>query len=577
MELCRHTPGAELADAAVDLDAQVIVTSARLQKAEQRYIPVGHTQEFCVWDRKSGNMLSRWSEASSETVEPRITLLNRGTELLIAGENGTRIVDLKGNRVFENAEIGVYFAVPNPKKPSQLAMVRRNGAVFMWDRSQSFPASLSAFDSRSRGLALQGVWSDDGSQFFVVNTEGAIFAFRPSGSDRVPALEGERLASDIAGDKNGDFRASSHHAIDFEYDATLRCLHYVLRKPAAQSQTKYLKISANRELQKVSDLEQKPGQWWLSTDATGQSVLSARVHPKFVSNEKTANRLAARFRAGEFTYVATDTGRVLELSKDSESYTSFGRRALVSSTSDRAGKFLLALQSDGSIWRFDVDEAMNSKWTKIGLDGQGMNRLQLSPDGIKLAMFDVQSRRAKVVELATGKVLDSLENVRSLVWDHDPKSESTLALLYGDGRLVVRGPQGETELNSVELDGESVVSLNFYSERWRDEQTPSKRYVLVQTESTLQDNATLHFVPIDRTPNEAGVVPATFRVERLVKKGVKLAVSPDDSLFVTGMMRGLSLSGSLRQLGKPPVSSLTSKVTWVVRLRVSRSPPMAEH
>ncbi len=121
-----------------------------------------------------------------------------------------------------------------------------------------------------------------------------------------------------------------------------------------------------------------------------------------------------------------------------------------------------------------------------------------------------------------------------MVWDHDPKSESTLAVLYGDGRLVVRGPQGETELNSVELDGESVVSLNFYSERWRDEQTPSKRYVLVQTESQPKDNATSPFCSDRSNTQRSRCCPSHDHGGATGQEGGKVGGVPDDSLFVTG-------------------------------------------
>ncbi len=538
-----HTPGAELHDTAVDLDANVIVTSARLNKANKAYFPEGHNQEFCVWDRTTGNMVSRWSEPSEGTNDPRISLMSRGTELLIARETGIRIVDLKGKEIVGSSQgVGANFVVANPTDPDRWAVVGRNGNILLWDRSEpyEFGEDRACF-LESRGLVIEGMWTPDGTRFMTVDSNGSIAVLKAE--TNLFTIEHEESVADILGVKKVDFRASSQHAVDLEYESSRDLLHCVVRSNDGSTryvQVKGLQGGKNSKLRSVGELVEKKGKYWLAANGVGALELTSRVHPNFKNNERSSSKITARLQKGDWTYVATSAGRVLEIAKDSEVLTTYGPRTLKSATSDRLGKSLFVLLDDGVVWQCAIDDSNKATWVKTVIADQGVTDLKMSPDGSRLLLFNRESKSCRLVDPKSGETIRELPaGVLGTCWDSSANGGDVLAYVREGGSVLLDGPNGETKLNQVEMKSDEVLaSVHFFQENMKDPKMKDElapiRYLLLQLESKSENKARVVFVPLDTQADAGGKTPENYPARIQLIAGTRLAVSPIDSLLVTG-------------------------------------------
>lgn len=543
-----HTPGAEFVDSAVDMTQGVVVTSATLKNAEKRYLAdPSHDWEVCVWNQTTGNMLHRWSRKAeangkADKIEPRISLLNSGREILISSDVETRIVSLDGSEVLRKDNLGTLFAVPNPKDPSMIAMVKRSGFTWLWNRSDSASwESNPFFYSEDRGgFPLKGVWSEDGNRFFVAYSIGVVKAYNRM--DR--KLSGVVWSSEVAAsvtDKDiaqRPWRTSIHYDMDIAAVRTAGSIDRLfvnVRNPGVRPTFSgaVFDFPAGDGKPTIADKYAESGVRWLAGAIEGQATLSRKIHNRYDLNEKAGDRVLARFKTGDHTFVSTKSGVVYDLQDESAQMKSNGRAELVSSSSDRDGKVIVALLQDGSLWRFELSDQNAATWTKAAYLATGAESVHLSPDAKQLAVLDKKSHALKLLDAVAGTLIQEFANVSVAVWD--PMADANLAVSSLDGKLEIVSGAGREVLSGVDLaDGAKVKSLHFFKEKlMKEKEIAEVRYLLVQMEDERPEVADgfLQFVRLkpSEIPNESSVSG-----KKSVKKGLKIAASPEESVFATG-------------------------------------------
>ncbi len=539
-----HTPGAEFVDSAVDLNQGVVVTSATLKNAEKRYLAdPAHDWEVCVWDQTTGNMLHRWSrnaviKGKAEEIEPRISLLGAGKELLISSDVETRIVSLDGRELFRRDNLGTSFAVPNPKDSSLVAMVKRAGFTWLWDRADSNAWETSPFfySEDKGGFPLKGVWSEDGNRFYVAYSHGVVKAYNRM--DR--KLSDVVWSSDVSGgekEAKGYWRTAVHYDMDIAAvrmaGSVDRLFVNVRNRGASPSYSgAVFDFPTGDGKPRITDSYSESGLRWLGASAEGQATLSRGIHNRFELNEKAEDRVLARIKTGSHTFVSTKSAVVYDLQDESTQIMSNGRAELVSSSSDRDGRVIIALFRDGSVWRFELSDENTGSWTKAAYMAVGADMVQLSPDSKQLAVMDSKSHSLKLLDTVSGVLIRELPNVSAVVWDND--SDANLAVASLDGKLEIVSVAGREELSRVDLAGGQVKSLHFFKEKLvKENEAAEVRYLLAQMEDDRPEitEGFLQFVRLKPSEN-----PDENKAsgKKSVKKGLRIASSPADSIFATG-------------------------------------------
>ncbi len=548
-----HTPGALYVDSAVDMDQGVVITSAKLENAEKRYLTdASQDFEFCVWDQKTGNMLHRWSikkaidqNGKAEDIEPRISLLNDGKEMLISSNFETRIVTLDGREVFTRPNLGTVFAVTNPRDKSLVAMIKRSGFTWLWNRSDanSWPSPSTIYFSTEDkdGFPLKGVWSQDGNRLFVAYTDGFVKAYDLLGQKFSGVVWNSEVSEDNKKPKSL-WRTGFHYDMDL---ATARVENSIDRLFVNVRSTQSLDSkfegayngavfdfpmgSAKPRVMEVSG----QGTRWLGDVTDGQATLSRKVHNGFKLNKENSDSIRARFKSGDHTFVSTKSGVVYDLQDQSSQLKSLGNTTLIDSSSNRDGNMIVTLHNDGSLWRFELTDEDVPNWKKMDFNANGFKRILLSPNSKQLALLDTTSNTLKVLDAVTGVAIQEFDNIESAIWD--PTLDASLATCSQDGKLEIATGNEKKDLGNADLaNGAKVKSLNFFVENFQNPEVAQARYVLVHSEVQKdgQGDSYLQFirtVPNAQTPKK--MWPIGGGVERI-------ATSAVDSIIATGNKAG---------------------------------------
>ena len=539
-----HTPGAVFVDSAVDVNSGVIVTSATLGKSERRYLKnPKHDWEFCVWERSTGNMIKRWSmEAPTdpknaakdrESIEPRMTMLNSGAEILIASDSQTLVYTVLGEKLALNAKsnIGTYFAVPNPKDPSLVAMIKRSGLVWLWNRTDanswwtSDPNNPVTPSRDDEGAPLKGVWTEDGNRFFLVFSSGFVKVY-DKGDFRRPSLTS---AAEDAGKAKPVLKIREHHDIDLATARVADTIDRLVVNIRFSGTSPYsVTFTLDAKQNRIDESEQKTftGLRWLDTTAAGTPKSSNRVHRGFRLNPNSKDSVLSRQKSGMHTFVSTKLGTVYDLTDESTTPASIGPQRLISSTSDREGSIVMLLRADGSILRMDLSAEGAGQLNKAGFAAVGFDEIQLSPSKKQLAMLERETHVLKLVDAASGELVREYSDVAAATWD--PAADAVMAMIHTDGKIEMTGLTDPIALRNVNVEnGWQIKSVHFFNEAWVDED--ATRHLLVQSESQAEgvSNGRIEFVAL-KPELDKGNKPVE------VKRGVTIATSPVDSLFATG-------------------------------------------
>ncbi len=537
-----HTPGAEFVDSVVDPKAGIVVTSASLRNAQKKYLNnPEHTREFCVWDQTTGNMLRRWTEATDETLAPRLSLLSGGKDLLIAGERETRIVSTHGHEVFSNTSVGAYFAVPHPRQPNLLAMVKRSGLTWLWDRpSTRLESSLpERFVSEIKnGYPQKGVWTQDGQRFYTVYTRGDVAVYELKDSKLEFVWSSNRLASDPLHKELWEATSGAEYPTNSHYDMDVAVATsgptdrlYINLRDALTKVTRQTVLDFGRaaSIPKLVTAKRVSEVAWLDEGANGVPTFTNTVHTKFSLSKSSADRVLARQRVGQLVFVSTNSARVLKLAEAPLKLTSLGRQTLLSASADRAGNTLLTLHGDGSVWRLDIADDHRGTWRRMAYSLPSARQIQISPDGKQLLVHSTSGDSIRRIDVATGNKIDEFSGAVAAAWDPTENSVPAIGFSVG-GKIAVVGADGTIHNKAIDLKAGAVIkSLHFFNEIWSDPKVPASRYLAIHTEGA--SSGSMNFIPL-----EANGAAKLDLME--IKKDSLVACSPTDSTIVIGDSSG---------------------------------------
>ena len=559
-----HTPGAELVNSAIDYENSVVVTAASLKNADKKYhADPKQVWEFCSWDAQSGAMLRRWTTANRQTtpdaehsstsaanapnaphksIEQRISLVDSGRQLLFASDTETRLIDLaSGQETFRRSDFGSYFAVPSPTTPKLTMLVKRSGAVRLFDLDN--PASWDAPGMRHFSLAdrsdvpLQGVWSEDGRRFYLSFSTGGLAVFQWNGTNLSlewstrsrQTLPGAAAIHDALSINRG--RIQSPLDVDMAVTGPVgdETLHIATRQRGVQPTTKLVSISfpEGESLPALLQSIEQAGVRWLQIADDQPAQLVERIHEGLVID---GSRIRSRMRFNHQTYVATTSANVLAMTEGSTEVTSFGRTRFISATGNRQGTALWILLEDGAIWKFETASGSGS-WSRMSYTALGAERVMLSPD--EQQMLIMADGHGQLVAAQSGELIQELGQVRGATWD--PANDSRLAICRVDGSLEILS-QGQTRIlpDAPLMSREAkLIGLSFFNETWADPNRAARQFLLVHSET--ENTGEIQFVPIDSAPKNASDAPPEAAQIALHSRVV---ASPTENILVSGAPGG---------------------------------------
>ena len=549
-----HTPGAELVDSAVDLQRGIVITAARLRHAEKKYLTeVTHDWEFCIWDAASGAMTRRWTAANrkvagikgEETIDQRISLVDKGRQILFSSDRETRLVDLEsGKENLVKSDFGTFFAVPHPERESLMMLVKRSGAVRLLDLQQASSwenPSLQEFTlAGSSETPLRGVWSRDGQRFYLAFSAGGVAAYEWKGGQLKLTWSNRKLEDDPRFEKLRQAllvksgRVRSHLDMDLVVDDSsgTDTVYIASRNREQKGATKLLQLQfAGADPTLVEERLENDVRWLQVQD--GKVNLSSRLHDSLVLD---VQRIRSRQSFNGKIFVSTDSAQVFGLQEGKQQVMSYGRAKLISATGTTDGKSILALLEDGAIWRFVA--ADEKPWQRLSYSALGAKRLKLSTDGSKLLVGS--DNGAKIVATETGQVLQDLGKIADANWDAGQGAK--LAIAREDGTLEIWSDGQLAPLAlKADLTHGAVVDVQFFVESWDNKQSHSRQHLLIQTENAL--NGRLQFVPLDGAPIVAEGAGKEAKLEaraeaKTLLLGTRVKASPTEGIIVTGARGG---------------------------------------
>ncbi len=558
-----HTPGAVLVNSAIDYERSVVVTAASLKNADRKYsLDPTQVWEFCSWDAQTGTMLRRWTapnrelrnadalETRRESIEQRISLVDGGRQLLFASDSETRLIDLaSGEQTFSRSDFGSYFAVSNPATAGLTMLVKRSGAVRLFNVHEPTTWDLSGM--RNFSLAdpsdtpLLGVWSDDGQRFYLSFATGALAVFVWDGTDLKLDWSTRSFSGRVTADVNVDVDTEAIHdalsvdrgRIQSPLDIDLavsgargdETLHIVTRKRGVRPATKLVSLSftAAQSHPKLIRAIEETGVRWLQVADNQPARLVERIHGSLIID---ASRIRSRMQFDHQTYVSTTAGNVLALTDGSTDVTSFGRTRFISATGNPQGTALWTLLEDGAIWKF-TSVADGGSWTRMSYSALGVSSITLSPD--EQQMLILEQGQGRLLDAASGKLIRELGQVRGAAWD--PAAPARLAVCRGDGDLEVISPEQTLKLPARPLMSADakLIQLSFFNETWADPIRPARQFLLIHSETA--DKGEMELVPIDPAPAGA---PDNAAVSVDLPLHSRVVASPTENILVTGSPGG---------------------------------------
>jgi hypothetical protein len=560
-----HTPGSKLFDTAINAQKDIVITSALLPQSEEikAYIGKKANVEFCVWDRATGNMIRRWA-CEIENPEPRLTLLGEDG-FYVGSDTSTFVFDYEGNRKADIPERGATFAVVNPHNPDLVAMCQRDagnrlgkGVLWNWNRAEKEWKPDDSDLVRNSEMPVHAAWSSDGQRLYVLDMVGRITPFvlskdnklerakapRPeAGSECDPFLgivntlckkkdvEASTILNALRSFQDVDFVVKSNHGGTGDLvicNVRERTLFGGEQNDKTSTFTFSFAAEGNElRISSGSTYEPKNGLYWLDDLAPDNAT------PK--------RAILSKRRVGDQMFVSFGNGRVYSLSDQGGNPVMYGRQKFRMSSSDREGNLLMALYEDGSILQLQI-QPEGSRWSRAKYKLEdGEDRISLSPDGQELAVYNPSKKMIRVLNAESGQTLREIAEVAEFEWNPQPNLEKRhgLAILASDGSLKIEGEDAPVH-KGLDLKGQTPKKLAFFEENLSDEgQEKVLRYLLIQTESSVEDSKEGKVFFVSRDSGATGEnASQVFEPSVSISKGVKISVSPTDSIIATGDSTG---------------------------------------
>jgi serine/threonine protein kinase/WD40 repeat protein len=506
-----HLPGAKIVDVAINKDRSRMITSASLRGVSPEY----HVElrdadfEFCLWDLEQRKLLRRWWKKID--VDQRLSLLNSDRMFVASSDDTTEIIHVDDGRVVAKySDFGTYFAVPHPIETSKMMLVKRSGAVRVYDLDA--PDTWSAVGYRDFSLAsnsdvpAQGAWSVDGRRFYLLFSSGriAIFDWRQE-TLRKSLILGAKGETDTRTEAlgraldPGGVRLSNHLDVDFTVsrEESRNRIDLVHRLAGRTPTTKRVSFFIDDSGKNVADVQVKESDGIESPVQPALARVAYGLNPIDFAQAGDGSRIAMLYR-------------------------------------------------DGTVRSLQLNGAM-PVWSTFAETSAESVDIELSVDGSRLAIRHADGK-CRIIDGNSGRNLAELADVTAVKWD----STSPGGFVFVD----VGGSITSVELNELygstnkligKIDieaGEKIRSISQFSEHWQSDRPPTRYWMIL---SGTSDDSRLQFVPADPSDNQA--MPAREAV-RLVRGAVVIG-SPTDNLLAIGKNGLVSLWLCLPSLDQP--------------------------
>lgn len=550
-EFVGHSPGAKFVDMAIDRESNILITSALLPRAPDNATNSSTQRgdrmwEFCKWDLSNAEMLDRWKRPSG--TEQQISLLDSGKIVLYASDVSTTIAEANnsGEVRFERDQFGSFFAVANPAEKNIVMLVKRSGAVRVFNTNdsaswdvESNQLDFSNPDNQSLlstdDVPLVGQWSPTGNRFYTIWASGRITEFLWEDSRlsknrdlRMAELNelGIQLASGASSENATDtIRLTSRRQLDLKVRShdDFHLLYYSVRFPGPEGRTRLVRVAfPNGEGKPLADkAEQLLGRrhFVLTEDETPELDLDAVANLPISSSD-----IAASQTRGDTRYFATNSGNVYCYSKQTGT-TVLGRPELLSGSGNANADRIVTLHKGGVLWLAEA-QANQWQWKQLAGVSTGARSVNLSPDGQRILLSEVNEsgqERVLIADANSGEIAEILDGAQCGTWGKDGE------LAFVQSKTVwLRSPQGDQKIGELHTSGQPQ-SIHFFSEAWSGEKAPTQ-WLIVHTEDATA-NSTDGMLNYFSTEQQAA--PET-RIAPLGRGISVLACSPTDGIFVTG-------------------------------------------
>lgn len=557
-----HTPGAELVDSVSHVDSNVLVTVAKLRDAERAYLSDrGATWEFCLWDLSSRQMIRRWTKTDQPSpgqteptsIEPRLTLLDRGAKLLTGSDTHTSIIDIKsGEELLHRDDWGSYFAIENPKDNSQVLLIKRTGAIRLlnlktwgWNEGKLDDVSLIL---ASDSPPMQAVWAPSGEHFYIAYANGEMAKVKIV--DRTASIlwhskmlgKEPTFATNSLQLKSGEVRLQSDLDLMLTNDGGREIVQTAIRTGSNDRLTRHVELHFDAEAIKPKSIqvsgEPLRGNYWLIRNELGEVVLTEKLHKTFAIDR---SRVRVMQQRASSILVSSKSAQTYVVDRESDVATRVGRLPVLSVAGKPDGSIMYCLHDDGSLSSYEPKESQDQVIKKLGYALPNARKIGLSTDARYLAT--ILAGDLRVIDPVSGQVHKDLGKAVQFVWN--PLAESELASCSEDGTATIFDStfQIVRKVNLALQSGESIVGLHLFNETFDAPNVPSRRHLLIHTRDAESDY--VNIASIDATPSilteskESNLEPGLGEIvrQRLIKNSL-VAASPTEGLFATGTDNG---------------------------------------
>lgn len=522
-----HDPNAQFVDMAIDEQAGILITSAKIsdpaaqvaqasannvqQAGSNEDQPISSivstqwTWEFVKWDLNTGLMLDRWTRTASE--EQTVSLSGGARYVLYGSDENTllRQPAREGSEAFFKQDFGSHMGYVNPRATNLLMLVKLNGVVRVvdtdrleetWNQPGYQLSQEDFFRAATKGdRTIIGQWAADGKAFYLVWDSGRVTELLWSdnqlriGRDlhnveqrldlRLPV--NPNAESSVAAKANS-VRLGSRWNIDMKVrgQGSSNIVTAAVRFPGSDGLTRLTRIAfpagdgATTRQQSESKMGRR--QYVLTDDDLPRlETQSLELLKERLPN--MSRRVAGTRTLQSDTFVATREGNVYRVSNNRVRV--FGRPGLLSASGDRSGNTIITLHEGGVLWRADwKDDHWN--WRQLDLVPQDAKQISLSPNGKEL-MIQLDAS-GLVVSADSGQPLDYLGDAASLTataWQ--PNCDATLAAVLSDGNVKIIS-QADSRLIG-NLGSRQAKSVSFFSEAWNDANRPLSSWLAIHCQS----------------------------------------------------------------------------------------------
>jgi hypothetical protein len=527
-----HSPGAEITDACIASTKPWIATVARVRGSALDYLAKDRDQiEVCVWNVQDGRLVQR-QHIESDRIG-RASFVDGDHSVLVTDGTALHFVDMESfsertPRETKDLKFGAAFAVPNPNRPKQIALIAKSGAVRILDLS--LPASWNNEAYRYFDLAInnhnepvQAVWSPKGDRLYVLFDHGGLTRLEWAG-DRFTSVQSA---------ESTDLKSQSPtmpwkyiDAIASQSTNSEDTLRFCFRSDAVGFGTKETQWNWSVGEAKPTSVavSQNPEEKFLQPNGERLGWTPTSLVPNA--------EIAGMKRLGDRTVAILKDGN-LAITKVQSDHTKFiGRQSCLRASISQDHRRLILCQSNQSIIIGQRFDSPAFEWSSLEHDLDRVRDCEISPDGSRLVIVGTRASKKIMLEYEFHedtkelKKLHAIESVEQMVWHPERKQ-----FLFLTNRQSLESIASENQMkldvaSSWDPKTESISDICLLHEPWNSDRPSEWHLVLViQNDSGTR----LAFVPMAPPNSKRG-----FEDLRFTKKITTVSAHGQDSLLFLG-------------------------------------------